>query len=57
MPVTAGPVSLDVRRLRAVGVGVVLVMAAAIVMLTPFARAGLVLYATGDGAARVAQAW
>ena len=54
---TAGPVSLDVRRIRAAGVASVLVMAAAVVMLTPSSKAGLVLYATGDGAARVAQAF
>ncbi len=55
--VRSGPVSLDVGRLRLAAAGVAVAMSAAVLMLTPPSRGGLILYATGDGAERVAAAF
>ena len=55
--VSSAPASLDVGRLRIVAAAVVLAMVASLLMLTPSSSGGLVLYATGDGPQRVAQAF
>ena len=55
--VSPAPASLDVGRLRLAAAAVALAVIASVLMLTPASRGGLVLYATGDGPARVAQAF
>ena len=55
--VSPAPASLDVGRLRLAVAAVALAMIASVLILTPASRGGLVLYATGDGPARVAQAF